>query len=114
VLTTRVEQITATSVAVRWETQIQRINIARYDVQLHDTTIEDEKKSTKIYKTLSNQEVRFLKIMDLKAATRYGYRVRSVYRQNGGRGEWSDMKYFVTKSPGFLAIFFIFLVCFPL
>ena len=88
---------------------MQRINIARYDVQLRDTTIENEKEATKIYATHSNQEVRFLRITDLKMATRYGYRVRSVYRQNGGRGVWSDMQYFVTKSPGYMLILYSFL-----
>lgn len=99
---------------MRWETQLKRINIARYDVQLRDTTIENEKESLKIYKTHSNQEVRLLSITDLKVATRYGYRVRSVYRQNGGRGEWSSMQYFVTKSPGIYFLIYLFCLFFIL
>lgn len=100
VISTRVEQIEEISVLVRWETENRRILIARYDVELKDTTIEGDTESRKIYQTTSNQEVRQLKINNLKPGTLYGYRVRAVFRRNGGHGTWSKFQYFTTKLTG--------------
>uniref|UniRef100_A0A7M5VD99 Fibronectin type-III domain-containing protein n=2 Tax=Clytia hemisphaerica TaxID=252671 RepID=A0A7M5VD99_9CNID len=98
VITPSHQQVEQTSVLIRWETQKTRILIARYDVELKDTTIKTDKDSRRIYPTTTNQEVRQISIQDLKPGTLYGYRVRSVYRRNGGSGTWSDLQYFTTKN----------------
>ena len=102
VVSTRVEQIGETSVVVRWETESTRILIARYDIEIRDTTIADRKISTKIYKTASNPEFRQYTVKDLKPGTLYQYRVRAVFRRNGGQGTWSNIQSFTTKTIGIL------------
>lgn len=100
VLSTRVEQIEETSVVVRWETKSTRILIARYDIEVKDTTNADKKTNTKIYKTVTNPEFRQLTIKELKPGTLYQYRVRAIFRRNGGQGTWSDIQSFTTKTIG--------------
>ena len=94
------QQVEETSVLIRWETEKTRILIARYDVELKDTTIKIDKDSRNIYATTTNQEDRQISIKDLKPGTLYGYRVRAVYRRNGGHGTWSKLQYFTTKNAG--------------
>lgn len=88
-----------TTVLIKWETT-SRYHIARYDVEIIDSQNPDLKTRSQILKTHGNQEVRQLLVKDLKPGRTYSYRVRSVYRINGGRGQWSDVKYFTTKLPG--------------
>ena len=100
VISTRIEQVEETSAVVRWETENTRILIARYDVEVKDTSITDNTKNKKIYPTVTNQEFRQIKIADLKPGTLYQYRVRAVYRRNGGQGTWSKINSFTTKALG--------------